>query len=244
MAHKYFLTGLSPDACQVYATGDEAHHLATVMRVKRGATLTLCDGAGMDYSATVETVERDAVLLAINSCTPSESEPTVRVMLYVGYPKQDKLEWIIQKAIELGAVEIVPFFSQFCVAAPKNEEQKNIRYNKIALEAAKQSGRGIVPTVAMPLSYREMLHRAAQADAALFCYENERDAPSLHSRLGGGVSTVAIITGSEGGFSAQEAQQAVEAGCVSVGLGPRILRCETAPLAALAAVMTLTGNLQ
>ena len=129
----------------------------------------------------------------------------------MGYPKQDKLETIVQKAVELGAVRIVPFFSRYCVAAPKKEEQKNLRYNRIAFEAAKQSGRGVVPQVELPVTYKQML-----ADAAR----------------------------NEGGFSPEEAAAAREAGCVQIGLGPRILRCETAPLAALAAVMTLTGNLQ
>ena len=165
----------------------------------------------------------------------------MRVILYVGYPKQDKLEHVIQKATELGAARIVPFFSRFCVAAPKNEEKKHERYARIAFEAAKQAGRGAVPEVGLPLTYKQMLAEAARADTALFCYE--KGGAPLHSRLAGG-STIAIVTGSEGGFSPEEAQAAEAAGLVPVGLGPRILRCETAPLAALAVTMALTGNLQ
>ena len=244
MPHKYFCNQLKPDTSAMYLTGEEAKHLAVVMRARPGHNVTLCDGAGNDYSATVQSVEGESVFLAINSCAPSVSEPGVRVMLYVGYPKQDKLEMIIQKSTELGAVEIVPFFSRFCVATPKKEDQKNVRYNRIALEAAKQSGRGVVPSVAMPLTYTQMLQQATKASIALFCYEADANSPSLHSRLVDGGNTISIITGSEGGFSPQEAQQAIDAGCFSIGLGPRILRCETAPLAALSAVMTLTGNLQ
>lgn len=241
MPHRYFCENLTPSASAVNLTGEEAKHLAVVMRAKAGDALTLCDGHGNDYAATVQTVSDGAVFLAINSCAPSVSEPTKRVILYVGYPKLDKLETIIQKATELGAVQIVPFFSRYCVVTPKKEEAKNERYNRIAKEAAKQSGRGIIPTVAMPLTYKQMLAEAAKADVALFCYEAGGDA--LLSRLSDG-TTIAIITGSEGGFSPEEAQLATEAGCVQIGLGARILRCETAPLAALTAVMTLTGNLQ
>ena len=180
--------------------------------------------------------------LEILSSEKSVSEPTIAVTLYVGYPKSDKLEWIIQKGVELGAVRIVPFFSRYCVVTPKKEEQKNERYQRIALEAAKQAGRGIIPKVEMPLSFREMLQEAAQHDEALFLYE--KGGQPLHSRLQNTPQRVAIITGSEGGFSEEEAAAAHGAGCVPIGLGPRILRCETAPVAALSVVMAQTGNLQ
>ena len=241
MAHRYFCETLTPDARTVMLTGEEAKHLAVVLRAKVGDALTLCDGKGNDYAATVQTVSDGEIFLAINSCAPSVSEPTKRVILYVGYPKLDKLETVIQKATELGAAEIVPFFSRFCVVTPKKEEAKNERYNRIAKEAAKQSGRGVIPHVAMPLTYKQMLTEATKCAVALFCYVAGGD--TILSRLSDG-TTIAIITGSEGGFSAEEAQLAKAAGCVQIGLGPRILRCETAPLAALTAVMTLTGNLQ
>ena len=128
------------------------------------------------------------------------------------------------------------------MAAPKNEEKKNVRYQRVALEAAKQSGRGRVPEVAMPLSFDEMLRDAAACDTVLFC--DEAGGAPLHSRLKDTAHSVAIVTGSEGGFSREEAEKAAAAGCLPVGLGPRILRCETAPLAALSVVMALTGNLQ
>lgn len=241
MPHRYFCLELTPNARTAHLTGEQARHAAVVMRTKPGAPLILCDGKGHDYDCTVRAAAPDCVELEINSCALCESEPSVRVILYVGYPKQDKLEWIIQKAVELGACGIVPFFSRYCVAAPKKEQVKNERYNRIAREAAKQSGRGVIPAVSMPLTFTEMLKQAALADAALFCYE--AGGTPLHSRLDG-ANNIAVITGSEGGFSAEESKQAAEAGCFTIGLGPRILRCETAPLAALSAVMTLTGNLQ
>ena len=141
---------------------------------------------------------------------------------------------------------MVPFVSRFCVAKPKNEAAKLARYARIAREAAKQSGRGRIPEVRAAISFSQLCAEAGGYGAALFCYEGGGEAlvpgGSLHSRLAGAASA-AIITGAEGGFSPEEAQQAQSAGCTLLGLGPRILRCETAPLAALSAVMALTGNL-
>ena len=135
------------------------------------------------------------------------------------------------------------------MAAPKKEEQKNVRYNRIAYEAAKQCGRGILPDVAMPLpNFGVVCRTLDQYDLVLFCYECG-GAP-LRQLLAaapvpeGRPLRLAIVTGAEGGFAAEEAEAAAAAGAKTVGLGPRILRCETAPLAVLAAVMTLTGNLE
>ncbi len=244
MPHRYFDENFKPTDKTAILTGQNAHHLANVMRAQNGTHIIVCDANYNDYFCTITAVDKKNVTVAINSTKKSVSEPTVSVMLYVGYPKQDKLELIIQKAVELGAVGIVPFFSKNCVVKPKNEEQKNIRYNKIALDAAKQSGRGIIPKVYLPLNYTEMLKQASNSETCIFCYEASQDTLSIHSRVEKGVKTVSIITGSEGGFTPTEAQQAIDANCCVTGLGPRILRCETAPIAALCAVMLSTGNLQ
>ncbi len=239
MPHRYFTQEIMEQ--EAFLRGAEAHHLGKVMRGKCGQELILCDGKGTDYLAEVVEIQKEEVRLKILSSSKNLSEPNHQVTLYVGYPKQDKLEWIIQKAVELGAVRIVPFFSKFCVVQPKKEQEKNQRYQRIALEAAKQSGRGIIPTVEMPLTYTELLAELKQFDATLFCYECGgkpiKDAIQT-------ASNVAIVTGSEGGFSPQEAEQAEQAGATLVGLGKRILRCETAPLAALTAVMTLWGEFE
>ena len=192
----------------------------------------------------------DAVEFSVEEGYPSTAEPNITVTLYAGYPKQDKLEEIIQHGVELGCARFIPFFSRYCVAAPKKEEQKNTRYNRIAAEAAKQCGRGILPKVCMPLkNFAAVCADWAQYDLVLFFYECGGE--SLHTLLkqlpekdNGDCLKIAVVTGSEGGFAAEEAQAAAQAGAKTVGLGPRILRCETAPLAALSAIMTLTGNLE
>ena len=239
MPHRYFASEFTDTAAAL--TGPEAHHLGKVMRAKPGDEVILCDGAGFDYTAAVAAVAPDRVELRLLEKRPTAAEPAVEVTLFAGYPKQDKLEFIVQKAVELGAARVVPFFSRFCVAAPKKEEQKNARYARIAAEAAKQAGRGLIPPVELPLDIRDLPARFSDFDLVLFCYEG--GGQSLRT-LVKGQKRVALITGAEGGFSPREAETLIAAGALPVGLGPRILRCETAPVAALAAVMALAGQLE
>lgn len=240
MAHLYFADEFTPALARI--TGQSAHHLARVLRVRVGDTLPLADGQGQLYSAQVTSLSPACVELAPGPGRPAP-EPAAKITLFAACPKQDKLEWIIQKAVELGAAGVVPFYSRYCVAAPKNEEAKRARRARIAREAAEQAGRGIIPPVEVPLSFAEVCARLAGFDAALLCYEGggaplRQLAPPLAGRR------VALITGAEGGFAPEEAAALTAAGAAAVGLGPRILRCETAPLAALAALLTLTGDLE
>lgn len=239
MPHRYFAAEFTHTTAAL--TGPDAHHLGRVMRAKPGDTVILCDGAGFDYTAAVTAVDPDRVELRLVEKRPTAAEPSVEVTLFAGYPKQDKLEFIVQKAVELGAARVVPFFSRFCVAAPKKEEQKNARYARIAAEAAKQAGRGVIPAVELPLDIKDLPARLAEFDLALFCYEG---GGSPLRTLVKGQKRIALITGAEGGFAPEEAEKLTAAGAVPVSLGPRILRCETAPLVALAAVMTLSGQLE
>ena len=156
---------------------------------------------------------------------PSAAEPSVEVTLLVGYPKQDKLEQIIRHGVELGCSHFVPFFSRYCVAAPKKEEQKNVRYNRIAYEAAKQCGRGILPDVALPLpNFGAVCRTFSQYDLVLFCYECGgaplRQLLAQAPDTAGRSLRLAIVTGAEGGFAPEEAEAATAAGAKAVGLGP------------------------
>ena len=242
MPHRYFTTEISDGTATL--RGADAHHLARVMRARLGDTVILCDGSAVEYTATITGFGDDCVEFSVEPGYPSAAEPTVEVTLLAGYPKQDKLEQIIKHGVELGAAHIVPFFSRYCVAAPKKEEQKNERYNRIAAEAAKQAGRAMLPHVALPLNdFAAVCKAFADFDVVLFFYEGG-GAPLREVLHPGQYKRVAIVTGSGGGFSVEEAEAAKAAGAVTVGLGPRILRCETAPLAALTSVMLLTGNLE
>ena len=152
MPHRYFTRELSNG--QAALTGSDAHHLATVMRARLGEEGVLCGPDGLEYTGTVTAITPGRVEFSVNEGAPSKAEPDVAVTLFVGYPKQGKLEEIIRHSVELGVQEIIPFFSRYCVATPKKEEAKNERYNRIAAEAAKQAGRAQIPHVALPLPQR------------------------------------------------------------------------------------------
>ena len=242
MPHRYFTRELADG--QAALTGSDAHHLANVMRARPGEQVVLCGPDGLEYTGTVTAILPGRVEFSVSEGAPSKAEPDLAVTLFVGYPKQSKLEEIIRHSVELGVSRIVPFFSRYCVAAPKKEDVKNERYNRIAAEAAKQAGRAVLPRVELPLArFSDVCGALAGYDKALFFYEGGGE-PLRAVLAPGSARTLALITGSEGGFSPEEAGAAAAAGAVTVGLGPRILRCETAPLAALTAAMLLTGNLE
>ena len=242
MPHRYFTRELADG--QAALTGSDAHHLANVMRARPGEQVVLCGPDGLEYTGTVTAILPGRVEFSVSEGAPSKAEPDLAVTLFVGYPKQGKLEEIIRHSVELGVSRIVPLFSRYCVAAPKKENVKNERYNRIAAEAAKQAGRAVLPRVELPLArFSDVCGALAGYDKALFFYEGGGE-PLRAVLAPGSARTLALITGSEGGFSPEEAGAAAAAGAVTVGLGPRILRCETAPLAALTAAMLLTGNLE
>lgn len=164
--------------------------------------------------------------------------------MYLSFPKADKLEHVIQKATELGAAEIVTFPSARCVSRPdeKSLQKKLERWQKIAQSAAEQSGRGIIPDILVLPGFGEALKRGAQADKALLFYENEQATTLKMALSGGSYQTVSLLTGPEGGLEEAEVHEAREAGFQICTLGKRILRCETAPLCALSAVMYDAGE--
>lgn len=224
-------------------TGENAHHAGRVLRLRPGETLTLCDGAGTDFDCTVEQAEKDEVVCRVQAVHPSETEPRQDMTLFMALPKGDKMEFVIQKSVELGVRKIVPFLSKNCVSRPDKTDKKVERWRKIAAEAAKQCGRGYLPVVTAVESAEKAFAMASDSGTALFFYEHETR--GLRETLEGqGVSdAVSLVVGPEGGFAPEEVQAAQNAGLSSVSLGTRILRCETAPVAALAAVLYAGGNM-
>lgn len=223
----------------ILLTGENAAH-AKVLRLKKGEEVIVCDGQGNECVCTVE----DALQLRVQSRAASVTEPGVVARVYIAMPKADKLEHVIQKATELGAHEIIAFPSARCISRPdeKSLNKKLERWQKIAASAAEQCGRGRIPTVTVLGSYAEALASAARADIAIVFYENEH-AVTLHDALREGTyNSVSLLTGPEGGFEEGEIEQAAAAGLRVCTLGSRILRCETAPLCALSAVMYDAGE--
>lgn len=238
---RFFVTPEALEGDTIALTGENAQH-AKVLRLKEGEQALLCDGNGREALCSLLSAAdwRWQVL----ERRPSETEAAVAVSVYMAFPKADKLEHVIQKATELGADEIVTFPSARCVSKPeeKSLEKKLQRWQKIALSAAEQSGRGRVPQVLVLGSYRQAVERAAQADIALLFYENEH-ARTLQAALNAKrYETVSLLTGPEGGLEEAEVAQARAAGMQICTLGRRILRCETAPLCALSAVMFHAGE--
>lgn len=224
-------------------TGENAKH-AKVLRLKEGEEVLVCDGQGKECLCAVSDVSPERISLVVKKRQDSETEAAVRVSVYMAFPKADKLEHVIQKATELGAYEIVAFPSARCVSRPddKSLAKKVERWQKIAASAAEQSGRGRVPQVIVLPSYKAALERAAQADKALLFYENERSTTLKMALQSGAYQTVSLLTGPEGGLEVSEVKQAEDAGLQVCTLGKRILRCETAPLCALSAVMYDSGE--
>ena len=204
-----------------------------------GDEVTVCDGEGGEYLCRLTRIRDEACECEVLERRRSMSESPIDVTLYMAYPKGDKLETVIQKAVELGARRIVPFESSRCIKRPKAEKLDKVtaRLSRIAEEAAKQCGRAMLATVSQPITYREVLASLDSYSLSLFCYEDE-DGASIKDVLksSSNITSIAVIVGSEGGFSPEEAALAKESGARSVTLGRRILRCETAPLYALAAI--------
>ena len=231
---RFFVPDLSGDVLTL--SGEDGRHAAKSLRCRVGEELELCDGRGAECLCAVAAVEGDTLTLRVVERRPSRGELPCRVSLYQALPKGDKLELIVQKAVELGAAEIVPVLTQRCVSRPDSRamEKKRERLRKIALEAAKQSGRGVVPQVAPLLDFPAALAEMARSACPLFFYEGGGE--SLGKALSARPGSIALMVGPEGGFDPAEAQAARNAGLRVCTLGPRILRCETAPLYALSAI--------
>ena len=224
-------------------TGENAAH-AKVLRLKNGEKVLVCDGQGNECVCVISDVNPERISLVVDHRQKSDTEAAVQVSIYMAFPKGDKLEHVIQKATELGAYEIVAFPSARCVSRPdeKSLKKKAERWQKIAASAAEQSGRGRIPQVVVLSSYREALQRAVKAELSILFYENER-ATTLHMTLSENTyNTVSLLTGPEGGLEPSEVEMAKDAGLRICTLGSRILRCETAPLCALSAVMYASGE--
>ena len=223
--------------------GGDARHIGGALRMTAGESLTLCDGKGTDYACTVIAVEKERVTLSVDAAAPSYSEPSLAVTLYMGLPKGDKMELIIQKAVELGVTAIVPVATARCIVKldGKDAAKKQVRWQKIAAEAAGQSGRGIIPVVETPISWKAALARF-ETEKTLLCYEGG-GAP-IGKLVSPADTALSLVVGPEGGFDPTEVEAVLQAGGKIATLGPRILRCETAPLAAIAVLMENSGNME
>ena len=240
---RFFVESGEMAADQMRLTGENAQH-AKVLRLKAGEEVLVCDGTGQECLCRVTAFDSGALALEVMERRDVATEAAVDVSVYMAFPKSDKLEHVIQKATELGACEIVAFPSARCISRPdeKSLKKKLERWQKIAASAAEQSSRGRIPQIRVVASYATALAEAAQADKALMFYENEHATTLRMALESGPFRTVSLLTGPEGGLEEKEVEQARKAGLQVCTLGRRILRCETAPLCALSAVMYAAGE--
>ncbi|MGI6265213.1 MAG: 16S rRNA (uracil(1498)-N(3))-methyltransferase [Acutalibacteraceae bacterium] len=238
---RFFTSDIAGDTARI--TGADAHHIGRVLRMRIGEELTVCDTRGWDYTGPISSITPQEVTVTIERRQPTTSEPTLSVTLYQGLPKSDKLEWIIQKAVELGVTRVVPVVTARSIAKADADkaDKKRERWQRIAAEAAGQSGRGIIPAVEAPLSWKHMIKELSPSQTLVF-YEG--GGKPLSERIDPSHTQLAILIGPEGGFSPEEIDELTAMGVTPATLGKRILRCETAPIAALSAIMTLSGNME
>ena len=239
--HRFFVSPEQINNGCVTIAGDDVAHLSKVLRLRTGDSIIVCDCNGTDYECVLSEISKtEAVATIVSSCN-NNGEPPINVTIYQGLPKSDKMDYIVQKCVELGAVKIVPVITKRAVAIPRDGDKKVSRWQKIASEAAKQCGRGILPKVCDITTFEQAVDDiSAKGSLNLIPYENEKCC-KLRDALAHGTD-INILIGPEGGFDDSEIELAMSKNIKSVTLGPRILRTETAPVAVLSAVMYELGD--
>jgi len=238
--HRFFVKRQSILKDRITLSGEDVQHISKVLRLKCGDRIVLCDGEGTDYIAVIESMAKDSIGAIILEKEAAKGEPDIDTVLYQGIPKSAKMDVIIQKCTEMGIKRIVPVLTSRTVVrleSEKDERKKAERWAKIAEEAAKQSGRGIIPVIGMPVTLDQALRSAAGLDLVIIPYELEAGIPvkEVLSKIKAG--SIGFFIGPEGGFEPFEVEKAKEMGAVPVTLGRRILRTETAGIAVLTSIM-------
>ncbi|MHB1314979.1 MAG: 16S rRNA (uracil(1498)-N(3))-methyltransferase [Christensenellales bacterium] len=242
--HRFFIPAgqiINETAC---LEGGDAQHALRVLRLVQGSALLVCDGQGNEYDGEIISLDKDKVVISLKNMRPMESESRIKVTLYQGLPKQGKMETILQKCTELGAEKFVAVAFSRCVVRldEKDGAARRQRWQKTAGEACKQSGRALIPEVAGPLSFEKSLEMMSRHDLLLVAYEGETER-GLSAALKEIPLNIGIVIGPEGGLSYGEVEAMEKAGGVTVCLGKRILRTETAGMAVLSALMFAAGEM-
>lgn len=243
--HRFYVNPEQIIGDTVIINGSDVNHIKNVLRMKQGDEMVICNGQGKDCYCIINEVLEKEISAKTLSIKDTGTELKASITLFQGLPKKDKLELIIQKAVELGVTEIVPVMTKRVIVKledRKKEEKKLERWQAIAEEAAKQSGRGIIPVVRNVLKFKEAVDLAGKMDAAIVPYENAEDMQhtrDIFNELPKS-GTIGVFIGPEGGFEESEIELAKANHIIPVTLGKRILRTETAGLAVLSMlVLTL-----
>jgi len=228
----------------VYITGDDVKHISKVLRLRENEEITVCDMCKNDYLCRIKEISTDRVVASVTSKEVNHAESDIQITLYQGLPKSDKMDYIVQKCVELGVSKIVPVITKRAVSRPSDSEKKVSRWQKIAAEAAKQCGRGIIPEIGTIVELKDVISDIAGNTDFLniMPYEEEKVGKLRDVLVLSGKTKINIFIGPEGGFDISEVYLCRDNGVCTVTLGPRILRTETAPLAVCAAVMYELGD--
>lgn len=234
---RFFIENISDNNYTL--TGEDAHHAIKSLRVKIGENIILCDKNSFEHICKVEKISKDEVLLSVIKSQKNTSESNIKITLYQALPKNDKMDLIVQKSVELGVFKIVPIETSRCISKPseKSISKKIERWQKIAKEAAKQSGRGIIPNISSPLKLDEAISKIKDYDKSLVFYENGGE--KIKNSLKTYDKNISIFIGPEGGFETEEIDKLKSFGATISTLGTRILRTETASLAAISVITNL-----
>lgn len=244
--HRFFINKDNVSDNGITVVGDDVQHISRVLRLSEGEIITLCDGQGMDYITKILEINKHSVETAIIEKKASMGEPDINVVLYQGIPKSTKMDLIIQKCTEMGITRIVPVSTGRTVVkleTEKDEYKKVERWSKIAEEAAKQSGRGAIPIIELPMTFKKALSDAKALDLCLIPFEQEREQTIDAALKGKTIKNIGYFVGPEGGFELSEIEEAKQSGIMPVTLGQRILRTETAGFVVLTCIMYEYGQM-
>lgn len=239
--HRFYVTKEQIHNEQITITGPDVNHIKNVLRMGPGDELIICNGQGKDCYCIITMVSDREIITEIKEIKETGTELPAKIILFQGIPKKDKMELIIQKAVELGVAEIVPVMTKRVIVKledRKKEARKLERWQAIAESAAKQSGRGIIPQIKSVQTFEEAINHVKKMDIGLIPYENAKDMEDTRSIIGSltGKSSIGIFIGPEGGFDKAEIDMAEKNGVIPITLGKRILRTETAGLAILSMI--------
>lgn len=224
-------------------TGEDVKHIKKVLRLREGEKIEVCDGCGEDFECKIESLSDDVVRAEIIKRYPNTAEAPIEIRVYQGMPKNDKMDYIVRKCVELGVCRIVPVITKRAVSIPRDAEKKTARWQRIADEAAKQCGRGVLPRVENTISFSDAIKAMSDENAvSIMPYECEKEGSLSALLKSTDKKKINVFIGPEGGFDESEAEKARAAGIATVTLGPRILRTETAPLAVCSAIMYELGD--
>lgn len=244
--HRFFVDRSQVEGETIWITGTDVNHIRNVLRMKEGDQIQISDGSSQVRLCRIVQIESERVQTEILSVEESFAELPVQIYLFQGIPKGDKMEWIIQKAVELGVYAVVPMkTNRVVVKLDKKKEQDRIRrWNGIAESAAKQAGRTVIPEVLPVMELKEVCHFIREFECKMIPYECAEGVEQTRKKIGGitGGNRVGILIGPEGGFEKEEVETALQNGIEAVSLGKRILRTETAGIVVLSVIMFALEN--